>query len=79
MINLMKKGILANVRAAEEEAKEAPLKPINQKHLKLYDEVPEIDLYFADEYKLKHPAKKVTEGLSGELLEKLHGVSTWDQ
>jgi hypothetical protein len=58
------------------ESDEPPIN--NAKYLALYEKVPEIDLYYVEEYKLKHPDKKVTSGLSGDLLERLHGVKTWN-
>ena len=58
-----------------EEKEEEP--PINLEDLAAFDKVPEIDLNFVDEYKEKYPQMKVTDGLSGSLLRKLHATTTF--
>ena len=45
----------------------------------MYEQVPEVDLYYVDEYKAKYSALNVTHGVSGEMLEKLHNAKTWAQ
>ena len=45
----------------------------------MYEQVPEVDLYYVDEYKAKYTALNVNHGVSGDMLEKLHNAKTWTQ